>query len=231
MTSSDLPPPTSVSSSSSHGSSYYVSGMKESPFSLADAMKAADCIRKVYSEDDPTERKSFPPGTAEGLGAFVVTGILLSPLRAAILNTAGGKVAGQSFRNFCDLVITPFMAVVAAEVGLVTGCVFGSRVYLEQVAYVSPTKNSPITDQACQQLLLLSLDKVNDSKKSGTSSPSSSSSSLANYSNDDVDQEWVSHPSIEPSSSFWDPRVETMQSFRLALENCQKRAAFHQSIG
>jgi hypothetical protein len=228
MTSSDGPPTTPLPSSSPNNGTY-VADRKESSLSLSDAMKAADCIRKVYSEDDPTESKSMPPGTFEGLGAFVVTGMLLSPLRGVILNAAGGKVAGHSFRNFCDLVITPFMAVVAAQAGLVAGSVFGSRVYLEQVAYVPPSKVSTVTDRACQQLLLYSLDQGDDPTERWTSSSLSSSSALD--ASDEVNQKWMAGPRMDQSTSFWDPRVETMRSFRLALENCRKRHTLNQSTG
>lgn len=186
------------------------------PLSLADAMAAADCIRRVYSEDDPSELGSAPPGVAEGLAAFVATGLLLSPFRGALLGASP-----VALRTLCDLAITPLVAVAAAQAGLVAGSVFGSRVYLQQVAYVAPLKESPVTDRACRDLLRrlrLLPDGTPDTPPPGWWDPGPAAGK---------DLAAGSAGGGGAPSSSWDPRVETMQSLRLAVENCQKRSSLN----
>jgi hypothetical protein len=172
--------------------------------SLVEAMKAADSIRTIFlKRKDPNETEALlPPGSLEGSFAFITTGLLFTPLRSTILKMTGPR---GSFQSFVDLIVTPFMAVASAQVGLVVGSLYGSSYYLERVATVSVNEtkatsfqvgqdtNNTIADELCQELLSI------------TSSPSSSSQ--------------------EVTFGSWDPRTKTMESLFRALENCQKKEA------
>lgn len=172
--------------------------------SLVEAMKAADSIRTIFlKRKDPNETETLlPPGSLEGSFAFMTAGLLFTPLRSTILKMTGPP---GSFRSFVDLVVTPFMAVASAQVGLVVGSLYGSSYYLERVATVSVNEtkatsvqvgqdtNNTIADELCQELLSI------------TSSPSSSSQ--------------------EVTFGSWDPRTKAMESLFRALENCRKKEA------
>lgn len=141
------------------------------------AMTAADAIRKSLQQmHDPEEELLWvPPGTLPGIVAFVVAGLVLSPLRSAVLSRAAaatdaastsatikGAVGRRqhasatavakysdsttnstktavnnngvgSFANLLDLIVTPAMAMIAAQVGLVVGTLYGSTYYLQRV--------------------------------------------------------------------------------------------------
>ena len=119
------------------------------PLGLVDAMAAADRIRKAYLErEDPKETgKMVPPGTWQGGAAFAATGLLLmTPLRRSILSMAGGNGGGNGpFRGFVDLVVTPVLAVGAAQVGLVIGTLSGSSYYLDRLAEDAATTTRTTT--------------------------------------------------------------------------------------
>lgn len=171
--------------------------------SLVEAMKAADSIRTIFlKRKDPNETEALlPPGTLEGSFAFITTGLLFTPLRSTILKMTGPR---GSFQSFVDLIVTPFMAVASAQVGLVVGSLYGSTYYLDRVAttvsvnettatsvQVGQDTNTTIADELCQELLSI------------TSSSTSSSQ--------------------EVTFGLWDPRTKTMESLFRALENCQKK--------
>eukprot|EP00536_Pseudo-nitzschia_multiseries_P004328 jgi/Psemu1/302506/fgenesh1_kg.71_\ len=96
-------------------------------------MEAADKIRKFLRErNDPIETEQWlPPGSWQGVTAFAAAGLLMTPLRRSILSLSGPR---GPFRGFVDLVVTPVLAVGAAQVGLVIGTLCGSGYYLERVA-------------------------------------------------------------------------------------------------
>jgi hypothetical protein len=192
------------------------------PFTLEDAMKAADGIRQVCNEKTTEEssasssgstsswdadtvndrryfpEKSYPPGFMEGVAAMIASGLFVfSPFRSAILRQASSSSPG--FGNFVNLVITPLLVVGSAQVGFATASLVGSKVYLNEVADVPPTAISPMTDLICYDLLLIPKEK-------GMRNYSPSSSS----------------PGVGAASS-WDPRVQTLYSLSRAMETCHKR--------
>ena len=211
--------------------------MNESPFTLDDAMRAADGVRQVcnekHIEEEPTTSKSketsswdsnitenedrkyfpdrqFPPGAVEGVATFVLSGLVVfAPFRSAILRSRA--VAGPmptspntGFKNLVDLIITPVLAVASAQVGLAAASLVGSKVYLEEVANVSPTAKSPMADLICSDLLLIPKEKGITMMKDSSSLSSLSSS----------------------SSSSWDPRVQTLFSLSRAINTCQQRSQY-----
>mmetsp|Transcript_38632 Transcript_38632/g.93610 ORF Transcript_38632/g.93610 Transcript_38632/m.93610 type:complete len:224 (-) Transcript_38632:24-695(-) len=168
--------------------------------------------RKYYPD------KQFPPGAVEGFATFVLSGLIVfAPFRSAILRsravagpmtttTTTTKGNGQrnttGFKNLVDLVITPVLAVASAQVGLAAASLVGSKVYLEEVANVPPTTNSPMTDLICSDLLLIPKEKGIAMMKESSSSSSSD------------------------SSSSWDPRVQTLFSLSRAMDTCQRRSQY-----
>mmetsp|Transcript_38631 Transcript_38631/g.93609 ORF Transcript_38631/g.93609 Transcript_38631/m.93609 type:complete len:224 (-) Transcript_38631:24-695(-) len=158
--------------------------------------------------------KQFPPGTIEGVATFVLSGLIVfAPFRSAILRSravagpmtttnGNGHKNTTGFKNLVDLVITPVLAVASAQVGLAAASLVGSKVYLEEVANVPPTTNSPMTDLICSDLLLIPKEKGIAMMKESSSSSSSD------------------------SSSSWDPRVQTLFSLSRAMDTCQRRSQY-----
>ena len=164
--------------------------------SLHHAMKVADTIRKEYTNDGEkkTESKSFfPPGLVQGLSACVVTGVALVPLRRVILHQSSNHLA---FRNFVDLVISVGHALAATQVGFLAGSVYGSNFYLQELAKVPPTTESPVVDRICNTMW---------SEILPTSIPQTT-----------IDRNMA-------AATSWDPRVSTMASLQLTIENCRRR--------
>lgn len=211
--------------------------------SLVQAMEAADRIRKVIRErKDPTETQEWvPPGTLQGVATFVATGLLLTPLRGSLLRMAGPK---GPFQGFVDLVVTPVLAVGAAQVGLVIGTLYGSSYYLECLAINAATTTTAKTTMASGQF---GADEVMSVRvgHDDTIRYSPTTASVATERNTTVarlceevlslvpSSSVVSSTQIQPSvqtgiqSEFtfgsWDPRTQTMGNLVLAVDNCRRR--------
>jgi hypothetical protein len=232
----------------------------ESLQSLELAMKAADVIRKTLQQsDDPLERSLWvPPGTVPGLSTFVATGLLLSPLRNAILTRASAARSvvttnarrqtaaaasnetappSQSFQNLIDLIITPAMAVISAQIGLVVGTLYGSSHYLQRVvdydhsqATKMPSmdrrgkhrdvKGNENNNSPCQSLLVLT-DASTITKISHYDGKSQDDSGdPVTYEGEYFNPE---RPSIPPNFyPSWDPRQIVIESLFRAIQHCQK---------
>ncbi|KAG7367658.1 hypothetical protein IV203_030329 [Nitzschia inconspicua] len=246
------------------------------------AMKAADDIRRsLQQNEDPLEQSLWvPPGTLYGVAAFCVTGLLLSPLRSAILSRAGrgGATASRStetsgiiksnnnnnnnlasssspsphpsssFQNLVDLIVTPAMAVIAAQVGLVVGTLYGSSYYLQRV--VTNQSNGNVIHGSCS--VTSTNDNIDTDKAAATSQQDSSTNlcqslfearnsfttSQSGSADDDnilLSQDdtitigstfatesstVVSPPQLYPS---WDPRQTTIDSLYKAIQHCHKQ--------
>jgi hypothetical protein len=179
------------------------SNSNSNDLTLVDAMKVADSIRKHYNdsngEKEKNESRNIPPGLMQGLSAFCIAGVALLPVRRVILSSQSSAVGAAPFRNFMDLVVSVSQALAATQVGLMSGTLYGSQFYLNQVATVSPTEVSPVTDQICQDMLTKLLPHQQYS--------------------------W----NLKESSSSWDPRVQTMYDLRRAIESCRRRQDFGMS--
>jgi hypothetical protein len=232
----------------------------ESSQTLELAMKAADIIRKTLQQSDDHVESSLwvPPGTVPGLSAFVAAGLLFSPVRNAILTRANASRSfattsvrtqtttpssettppSQSFQHFMDLIVTPAMAVIAAQIGLVVGTLYGSSHYLRQVvdydnsqAYIMSSGEMDRRGKAldmnghakknsiCQNLL--GLTDASSTKISGNVSKSQDDSvdlvpSTIEYFNAEGSG---SIPNLYPS---WDPRQSTIESLFKAIQHCKK---------
>lgn len=192
-------------------------------------MKAADGIRQVCNEKDVEElsisstattswsadvddrryypKHQFPPGTIEGVAAAVVGGgLFLTPFRSAVLRQVSSPHSSPGFRNLVDLIVTPLLAVGAAQVGLAAASLVGSRVYLEEAASVPPTAISPMSDLICDDLLLLQKEKGANQQ-----------------------QESVGYSSRLAES--WDPRTRTINSLHRAMSACHERQQLRQDNG
>jgi hypothetical protein len=176
--------------------------------SLSDAMKVADYIRKQYNDEADSKNESgssaILPGLIQGISAFAFTGLALLPVRRLILQQASSQ---PTFRHFVDLGISVGHALVATQVGFLTGSLYGSSFYLQEFAQVPPTMESPLTDRICDTMWKTILPP--HLQPSGSSSSSSSS--------------------MGASSSSWDPRIKTMESLQHAIGNCQRRQEYRKS--
>ena len=181
----------------------------DNSLSLIHAMRCADAIRKIY--DAPADSSSsnnsnaspvgIPPGTAQGISAFLITGIALFPLRRVILNSAGGGGNHKPFQHFVDIVISVGHALASTQVGLYIGSLYGSQTYLDLLKKEPPTSNSPLTDKVCQKIW-----------------------------SDILPKNYYHSPSNFPSSSQqFDPRAQTMTALQEAIESCLRRKEFQQS--
>jgi hypothetical protein len=170
-------------------------------------MKAADVIRKTLRESredaddfDSPSGDLPPPGSLPGLAAFVGTGLLLSPLRSFVLKRAAvqPQQGVATFANFVDLLVTPSMAVISAQVGLVAGTLYGSGVYLDRVVEMEQDKNN--TEAVCQAMLSAVLAQGHNTTLQSTST-------------DEPPQLYAS----------WDPRQQTIQRLYRAIGHCQDK--------
>lgn len=246
MSSSPLPPPTS--SATDRGGpeivSYGTGSSRKSvrSFTLVEAMKAADIIREAFRKrNDPEEvEQMVPPGTWQGVTAFAATGLLLTPFRRSILQMTGPR---GPFQGFVDLVVTPILAVGAAQVGLVVGTLYGSSYYLDRLAMDAATTTKMSSNLGSSEFLSVRYGQDDKIRYSPTTE------SLAVERDNTVAelcQELLSlssPPSPSPESSFqnelsqntisleteiqsfdsWDPRSKTMKSLLHAVNNCRRR--------
>jgi hypothetical protein len=234
----------------------------DEPFqSMELAVKAADAIRKTLKQlDDPLERSLWvPPGTLPGLSAFVTTGLLLSPLRNAILTRATiaryGVTANvrtqaaspssescptppsQSFQHLMDLIITPVMAVIAAQIGLVVGTMYGSSHYLKRVVDYDNSLVTTVSNEDVDSRGKASDadDNLNDFSPCQSLLTLTDASSIKFFYNDGETQydsidpappedehfnaeRQNSAPNLYPS---WDPRQTIIESLFRAIQHCK----------
>ncbi|VEU34248.1 unnamed protein product [Pseudo-nitzschia multistriata] len=215
-------------------------GSFEKPLSLKGAMEAADRVRKFLLEQkDPAETEQwFPPGTWQGAAAFAATGLLMTPLRGSLLSAAGPR---GPFQGFVDLVVTPILAVGAAQAGLVIGTLYGSSHYLERVAMDAAT-NTNATFSEYGTGKIVSVRQSQDGKLSFSPTtadsvaqrersvahlcqqvllpfPSSTEDSLRTRSSQQMSTDVAQHFSF----GSWDPRTKTMESLIRAVNNCRQR--------
>ena len=226
--------------------------------SLPTAMKAADAIRKTLRErnDEVEASNKTPPGSLPGFVAFLGTGLLLSPLRSAILRRAAAAAAStsraaskptvpppleaveaasngspnpppppptqqsiSSFANLVDLMVTPILAVISAQVGLVVGTLYGSSYYLERVVE-SDGISSNSSDAVCQSLLSACGSAAWNESAAGNAMDSSITTTSPEI--DGILQISSSPspptPTIYPS---WDPRQQTLERLHHAIQHCQ----------
>lgn len=222
----------------SHGT-----GANESLLTLNEAMKAADDIRKTFRErNDAREAEQMvPPGTWQGAAAFVATGLLMTPFRRSILKIAGPS---GSFQGFVDLVVTPILAVGAAQVALVVGSLYGSSYYLDRLARdaATTTKPSSLGSNEIMSVRFGPDDKVTYAPTTESLAAERESavaelcqkllSSLSPASAQAPSQANIYTPSLPSTtntesgiSSFgsWDPRSRTMKSLLHAVDKCRRR--------
>ena len=118
---------------------------------------SADSIRRHYGQsgDDENETSlyspSIPPGLVQGIGACVLAGVALMPIRRLVLGHPSVKTH-VAFRNFVDLVLSVGHALGATQVGLMAGSVYGAKTYLDEFAKGSTSVASPVADAICQDL-------------------------------------------------------------------------------
>ena len=198
-----------------------------SSLSLVEAMEAADRIRKVFKEkSDPIETgQMIPPGTWQGVVAFCATGLMLTPLRRSILTMTGPR---GPFQGFVDLVITPVLAVGAAQVGLVIGTLYGSSYYLDRLALDAATTTT--TTRSSENLGSNEVMFVRHQDDKISYSPTSASvaaereSTVIKLCKEVLSLTLAGEPTPESTSfASWDPRSKTMNSLLHAMDNCRRR--------
>ena len=192
--------------------------------SLVQAMEAADRIRKVFLErKDPTETQQMvPPGTWQGMVAFAATGLLMAPLRGSILKLAGPRGASP-FSGFVDLVVTPVLAVGAAQVGLVIGTLYGSSYYLDRLAVEAATITKTSSTDEVLSVRMGKDDKISYSPTT-ESLAAERESTVAELCKGILSLSSSGSTSTQtPSFASWDPRSKTMSSLVHAVDNCRRR--------
>ena len=192
----------SDSPSSSHSSA---STQPHEELSLSHAMKAADSVRrhfnqaKQYSSDETSAifAPTIPPGIAQGVGACLVVGAALLPVRRLVLAHPSVN-SHQAFRNFIDLVASVGHALLATQAALITGSIYGGKTYLDEFA----KQKSFLTDSSSASCMLCKT--ICKEIRSSIVPP---------------ETRW---PARLDTASF-DPRVQTMLSMVRVIEMCQER--------
>ncbi len=201
-------------------------GSTTSSLSLVEAMEAADRIRKVFKErSDPIETgQLIPPGTWQGAVAFCATGLMMTPFRRSILTMTGPR---GPFQGFVDLVITPVLAVGAAQVGLVIGTLYGSSYYLDRLAVDAATTTTTRSSNNLGSNEVMFVrhqdDKISYSPTS-VSVAAERESTVVELCKKVLSLTLAAEPTPESTSfASWDPRSKTMNSLLHAVENCRRR--------
>jgi hypothetical protein len=240
----------SLPSTSSTNGTDDKSSRDNSSLTLVEAMKAADSIRQAFlKRSDPKETEQLvPPGTWQGAVAFAATGLLMTPFRRSILKMTG-QPNGQ-FQGFVDLVVTPILAVGAAQVGLVIGTLYGSSYYLDRLAMdaatttttTTTTSSSPGSSKQLMSVRFGRDDKMSFSptteglaaeRESTVAELCQEVLSLSLSSPPPSSEASIQTPSLHTATalvereavsfSSWDPRSKTMKSLHHAVDNCRRR--------
>jgi hypothetical protein len=149
-----------------------------------------------------------------------------------------------TFQNLMDLIVTPAMAVIAAQVGLVVGTLYGSSHYLQRVMEVHDrdTGRPELYHESmvekngdrkridlCQSLLSLTSSSSSSSSQSSTTTDSIHImahdgpvvNSFSSVQGESFDMETNKEtPNLYPS---WDPRQNTIGSLYRAIRHCQQQ--------
>jgi len=171
--------------------------------SLSHSMKAADSIRRHFNlfttESSGTSSifaPNIPPGIIQGVGACLVVGTAILPVRRLVLGHPS-IASNESFRNFVDLIVSVGHALVATQAGLIAGSIYGGKTYLDEFI----------------------------KQKSVRIDPSSSRFSLVENICQDLNRNIIPPGTKRPMGldpNSYDPRVQTMLSMIRVLEICQE---------
>jgi len=162
------------------------------------AMNLTDVIRKYEPERDPEEGRVrqflTTPGVQQGFVMLVLCTAVCIPTRRFVLHVSNKHLRLGTV--FPDLMISPVLAMVTAQLSLFTGSCYGSAAYLDRLANIPVDSPSTTADAVCHDdkfLQALSADSV-------------------------------AHVVVETKS--WDPRQGTVQSLQRALQSCRERNVF-----
>ena len=220
--------------------------------SLVEAMKAADRIRTIYINRTKTDRIKgetsttatatgitattplLPPGVWAGSAAFLAVGVVCTPVRRRLLHAvAAPRNNHHQFHAFVDLLITPLMAILAAQTGIACFSLFGSKYYLDRVVQettaaatassTTETKNNNSIEELCHELVSITQtippSPPSQQQQQFVANTTNTNTSTTNSSTVVVQS---AAAVVSPSASSWDPRVQTMNSLRMAIQNCQR---------
>lgn len=169
------------------------------------AMKMADLVQSSLNNktnnNSNNDNRDFrtTPGLVEGMATGVLTLVVLTPVRSLVVRTATANKLGM----LPDLVVTTSQIMIAANVALYAGSLYGSWHYLQTFTKIPVEAVSPTVDGICRQ----SLDKfasfdVAAAKQSNNGTPASPSSSL----------------------SLWNPNAIVLAEFAQAMALCRQRS-------
>ena len=178
-----------------------------------------------------------PPGTWQGAATFAATGLLMTPFRRSILQMTGPR---GPFQGFVDLVVTPILAVGAAQVGLVVGTLYGSSYYLDRLAMDAATTSTLSSTLGSNEVISVRIDKDDTKRYSSTAESlaierdsavaklcqellSMSTPSSASHLQTSTSHTTTTQRTQTSSFASWDPRSKTMQSLLDAVEMCRRR--------
>jgi len=213
---------------------------KDKSFTLVQAMKAADSIRQAFlKRSDPKETEQMvPPGTWQGAVAFLATGLLMTPVRGSILKMTGPR---GPFQGFVDLVVTPALAVGAAQVGLVIGTLYGSSYYLDRLAMDAATTTTTSSNLGSNELMSVRFGRDEKTSYSPTTESLTAEresmvaelcQDLLSSSSPPPSEASIQTPSFQNTTSLetepssfgpWDPRSTTMKSLLRVVDICRRR--------
>ena len=212
--------------------------MNESPFTLEDAMRAADGVRQVcnekHIEEEPTTSKSkskemsswdgditenedrkyfpdrqFPPGSVEGVATFVLSGLIVfAPFRSAILRSRA--VAGPMSTS-PNTGFKNLVDLIITPVLAVASAQVGlaAASLVGSKVYLEEVANVPPTAKSRMADLICS-DLLLIPKEKGITMMKDPPSLL----------------SSSLSSSSWDPRIQTLSNLSRAMNTCQQRSQY-----
>jgi hypothetical protein len=141
----------------------------------------------------------------------------------------------HQFHAFVDLLITPLMAILAAQTGIACFSLFGSKYYLDRVVHETTaaatassttTTNNNSIEELCHELVFItqtippSPSQQQQQFVANTTNTNTNTNTSTTNSSTVVVQS--SAAVVSASASSWDPRVQTMNSLRLAIQNCQR---------
>jgi hypothetical protein len=168
-----------------------------------------------------TKATTATPGLLEGATAAVVTLGLFAPVRTVLL-----RAVGKTLGDLPELVLTSSQIMLAANAGLYTMGLYGSRHYLQQLSRLSTTPTSSATTAAAAT--------TTTTTATTPQSPMLFSPTADAICRDDLvtnllQQQQQQQQQLEtPStSSLWDPRVSVLNEMQQALETCRQRISAH----